>query len=129
MRTLGIDYGRKKIGLAVSEGKVAEPYGVIRVESEDEALSKISEVFRKENIERVVVGISEGKMAEEEKAFAEKLAKRLKTKIFFEDETLSSLDSSFFARKLGIKREKRKRLEDAFAASFVLQSFLEKKNV
>ena len=73
MRTLGIDYGRRKIGLAISVAKIAEPLMVIVTKSEKEAIGRIIRVVKEEKIERVVVGISEGEMAKESKAFSLKL--------------------------------------------------------
>ena len=70
MKTLGIDYGRSKIGLAISEGTLAEPWKVIRVDSFEDAVGKVMQVIKVEQVEKVVVGISEGKMGEESKKLA-----------------------------------------------------------
>ena len=67
MKTLGIDYGRSKIGLAISEGTLAEPWKVIRVDSFEDAVGKVMQVIKVEQVEKVV-GISEGKMGEESKS-------------------------------------------------------------
>ena len=124
MRLLGIDFGRAKIGLAVSEGFLAEPYSVIRYEDEKELLEKIKVLVDKEQIDKVVVGVSEGKSAEEATSFGEKL-RELGLEIVFFDETLSTVSAQELSREAGMKRKKRKALEDAFAASVMLQSFLE----
>jgi len=121
---LGIDFGRAKIGLAVSEGFLAEPYSVIRYEDEKELLEKIKVLVDKEQIDKVVVGVSEGKSAEEATSFGEKL-RELGLEIIFFDETLSTVSAQELSREAGMKRKKRKALEDAFAASVMLQSFLE----
>jgi len=124
MRLLGIDFGRAKIGLAVSEGFLAEPYSVIRYEDEKELLEKIKVLVDKEQIDKVVVGVSEGKSAEEATSFGEKL-RELGLEVIFFDETLSTVSAQELSREAGMKRKKRKALEDAFAASVMLQSFLE----
>ena len=124
MRLLGIDFGRAKIGLAVSEGFLAEPYSVIRYEDEKELLEKIKVLVDKEQIDKVVVGVSEGKSAEEATSFGEKL-RELGLEIIFFDETLSTVSAQELSREAGMKRKKRKALEDAFAASVMLQSFLD----
>ena len=121
---MGIDFGRAKIGLAVSEGFLAEPYSVIRYEDEKELLEKIKVLVDKEQIDKVVVGVSEGKSAEEATSFGEKL-RELGLEIIFFDETLSTVSAQELSREAGMKRKKRKALEDAFAASVMLQSFLE----
>ena len=124
MRLLGIDFGRAKIGLAVSEGFLAEPYSVIRYEDEKELLEKIKVLVDKEQIDKVVVGVSEGKSAEEATSFGEKL-RELGLEVIFFDETLSTVSAQELSREAGMKRKKRKALEDAFAASIMLQSFLD----
>ena len=79
MHILGIDYGRKKIGLALadSESDLAEPYRVIRFNLIEEAIKIIEKVVQVEQVGQVVVGISEGKMAEETKNFGKKLRDKL----------------------------------------------------
>ena len=72
-KILGIDYGRKKIGLSIAEGKLASPLKVLRAKSESEAILKIKNEVEKEEIERIVVGISEGEMGEEIKEFVVRL--------------------------------------------------------
>ena len=124
MRLLGIDFGMAKIGLAISEGLLAEPYSVVRYEDEKELLEKIKVLVDKEQIDKVVVGVSEGKSAEEATSFGEKL-RELGLEIIFFDETLSTVSAQELSREAGMKRKKRKALEDAFAASVMLQSFLD----
>ncbi len=121
---MGIDYGRKKVGLAVSEGRLAEPFLVLRYDDEEELIKKIKALVEKETIETTVVGVSEGKSEEEAREFGQKLA-RAGIKVVFFDETLSTLSAQELSREAGIKRKKRRALEDAFAASVMLQSYLE----
>ena len=124
MRLLGIDYGRAKIGLAVSEGILAEPFSVIRYEDEKELFENIKAIADKERIDKVVVGVSEGKSEEDARSFGDKLRSMGIEGIFF-DETLSTVSAQELARQAQIGRKKRKALEDAFAASVMLQSFLD----
>ncbi len=119
MKYLGIDYGRRKIGLAVSDGKLAEPYQVIRYKDYDKMIAHIQRIIEKQKIEKVVVGVSEGEMGEESKKFAE----IFKAETF--DETLSSHDAQQMSIASGMGRKKRKEMEDAFAASIMLQSYLD----
>ncbi|OGM11621.1 hypothetical protein A2Z22_02380 [Candidatus Woesebacteria bacterium RBG_16_34_12] len=125
MKILGIDYGRKKIGLAISDGLLAEPYKVISTRSTEEVLKKVEQVVEVEQVERVVLGISEGKMAEEIKEFGKKLGEKLKISVIFQDETLSTQQAVELSIKAGIKRKKRKELEDAYSAALILQSYLD----
>ncbi|MBI2066334.1 Holliday junction resolvase RuvX [Candidatus Woesebacteria bacterium] len=127
MKILGIDYGRKKMGLAIAIEKLAEPYDVIRIQKAGEATTKIGEIVKKEGVERVVVGISEGAMGAETRSFGKRLSGRLGIKVEFWDETLSTQDSQALSIEAGLSRKKRRGLEDAFAAAVMLQSYLERR--
>lgn len=129
MKTLGIDYGRKKMGLAIAEGTLAEPYKVIRYKDFKTLAEKIKETIRKENIGRVVIGVSEGQMEAETRRFGWQLEKAIGITLEYWDETLTSSDAVRLSIEAGIKRQKRKTLEDAFAAALMLQSFLERRDV
>ena len=125
MAILGIDYGRKKMGLSIATGKLAEPYQVIRIQKEEEATVKIGEIVKEEGVELVVVGISEGAMGEETRSFGKRLSGHFGIKVEFWDETLSTQDSQTLSIEAGLSRKKRRGLEDAFAAAVMLQSYLE----
>ena len=118
-KILGIDYGRSKIGLAIAEGPLSEPLKVIRVKSFDDAIQKVKKEVETESPDKIVVGISEGAMGEESKKFAEKI----NAETF--DETLTSLDAQTLAREAGIGQKKRREMEDAYAASIMLQNYLD----
>ena len=125
MQLLGIDYGRKKIGLAIATSKLAEPYSVVRFKSEKDAVGKIAEILKAEGIEKIVLGISEGKMAEETKEFGEKLKGALGMEIVYFDETLTTQSAQTLSREAGIGRKKRRKLEDAYSAALILQNYIE----
>jgi len=115
-KILGIDYGRAKIGLAIGEGFLAEPWKVVN-------LRKLKEILKKGEFDKIVVGVSEGAMGEESKKFA----KEIGAETF--DETLSSKDAQRISLEAGVPRKKRRELEDAFSATIMLQSFIDSKNV
>lgn len=119
MKILGIDYGRKKIGLALLEETIATPWKVLHVKDFGDALEKVKSACAEASADKVVVGISEGEMGEESKKFA----RRIGAETF--DETLSTHGARELSMEAGIARKKRKNLEDAFAASVMLQSYLE----
>jgi putative holliday junction resolvase len=125
MKTLGIDYGKKKIGLAVSEGVLAEPLKVIGCENLEEGLGKVIQVVRAEKAKRIVLGISEGKMAEETKKFGKMLQDKLGIPVEFQDETLTTHEAQELSIEAGIKRKKRKSMEDAYSATLILQDYLD----
>lgn len=112
MRILGIDYGRSKIGLAIAEGSLAEPWKVVKP-------GDVKGILEQEKFDKIVVGVSEGVMGEESKKFAEALS----AETF--DETLSTQDAQRLSREAGINQKKRRGMEDAFAASIMLQNYLD----
>jgi len=119
MKILGVDYGRKKIGLAISQGVLAEPWKVIKVNDFENAVGKLTQILKELKIDKIVVGVSEGEMGEESEKFAEKIG----AETF--DETLSTYNAQKLSRQGNIRRKKRKALEDAYAAAVMLQSYLE----
>ena len=129
MSKLGLDYGKKKIGLALATGSLAEVYDVIRYNNKNEALVKIGKVIDNEEISKIVVGISEGKMAKESKDFGKLLGNSFKVEIDYHDEILTTKQAQRLSIEAGIKREKRKRMEDAYAAVLMLQNYLEKPKI
>ena len=128
MRYLGVDYGLKKVGLALSEGQIASPLKVLDVSGLNDAVSKIISVINKEEIERVIVGVPEsGEAKSAVKKFISKLKIDLKKKlvsIIEAEETLSSQSAKELMIELGTKKKKRQQ-EDAYSASLILQNFLD----
>ncbi len=122
---LGIDYGRKKIGLAKSTSKLSEPFAVLKPRTLRELITYISVLVEQENISEVVVGISEGAMANEIKKFGEELQQKLTVPVVFSDETLTTYDALHLSINTGMRRKKRKAMEDAYAAAVMLQSYLD----
>lgn len=119
MRYLGIDYGRRKIGVAISFGKLSEPLQVIRYKDYSKMIEHVKRIIERQKIDKVIVGVSEGEMAEESKEFA----KEFNAETF--DETLSSHDAQVMSIQSGMGRKKRREMEDAFAASIMLQSYID----
>jgi len=120
MKYLGIDYGRRKIGLAVSDGKLAEPFRVIRYKDIKSLVQQIKQIINIEKVDKVVVGISENEMAKESKEFA----KTLGAQIY--DETLTTHDAIKLSILGGVKMKKRREMEDAYAATIMLQNYLDR---
>jgi putative Holliday junction resolvase len=125
MKILGIDYGRKKIGLALTESLIAEPFMVLRFDDIQDGLEKLVKLIKTEKIEKVIMGISEGEMEKETRDFSESLKKAVSIPLEFENETLSTYEAQRKAIEAGIGQKRRKNLEDAFAAAVMLQSFLD----
>ena len=124
MAILGIDWGEAKLGLALSVGRLAEPYEVVRYTDMKILKEALAEIIKRQNVDKIVVGVSEGKSGELAREFGKKIGE-LGVEVVFFDEALSTLKAQELAREAGIKRKKARALEDAFAAAVMLQSFLD----
>ena len=125
MKYLGIDYGRKKIGLAVSDGVIAEPLRILRYEDIEVLREKLGKIISEFGIQIIVIGISEGEMGKESKEFGRVLEEKMKTPVIYQDESLSTRTAQELSIGAGIKRKKRKEMEDAYSAAIILQSYLD----
>lgn len=126
MKTLGIDYGRSKVGIAIGIDTFAEPLKVIKYKDIKTLSEVIKKIVEEEKIKKVIVGISEGTMAEEIKIFVSTIAKHLMP-IACEtyDETLTSSDAQKMSIAAGVPQKRRHDMEDAYAASIMLQNYLD----
>jgi len=113
VKILGIDYGRKNIGIAVGFRGVIETKPILRGKPK-EIFSSLAEICRKEGIERIIIGISEGKMGEQTKRFAKRLTNVLKLPIELMDETLTTYEA---------KKLKKGKEFDSIAAAILLEKF------
>lgn len=129
MRILGIDWGKSKIGISISYFKFAEPLAVIKGREEEKLMSKIKEIVKNHEIKKVVVGISESRSADETEDFIGLLQKLLEIPVERWDETLTTQDAQRLSIEAGLSRVKRKKLLDAFSATLMLQSYLDKASV
>jgi len=143
MRSLGLDIGDKRTGVAISdsEGLLAVPLTVIANQSEDTTIDDIIKLVEQHQIERIVVGLprslngSLGPQADKVTAFVEKLQNVIadKTKrshlsqidIKLWDERFSTLAVEKLMVEAGTKKNKRNEHRDALAAAFILQGFLD----
>lgn len=138
MRTLAIDLGAKRIGIALSDegGKFATPYDVLNVSSPADALEAILSLARKEAVERFVVGLplnmddTVGPAARSTLQWANGLASRAGKPVVFVDERLSSFaaEQRLNERKRAgerLTRGGKKKQLDALAAAMFLQEFLD----
>ena len=129
MRLLGIDYGNRKIGLAIGddEAKVAAPLEVIANEGELTVV-KLGKRVHEEDIDAVVVGVplSQGghhgpEQLEIVRKFIERLKLQVTVPVFEEDESYTSAES------IRVRKESKSTVEeDALAAAMILQQFLER---
>lgn len=125
MEYLAIDYGQSKVGFALGNDKMAMPLEVFYYQNFEQLLKKINSIIEEERTKTIIIGLSENTTAEKTKEFAEKLKQNIDLEIILSDETLSTQDAQTFAIDAGIKRKKRKQMEDAFAATLILQNYLD----
>ena len=140
MRTLAVDLGTRRVGLALSDegGKLATPYDVVEVTSPQQASDAVLGVIAKEGVQRVVVGLplnmddTVGPQARKAIEWGRALEFQSGKPVLFVDERLSSFDAEqqLIERKRGgehiTRRGKKERL-DAIASATFLQAFLDGK--
>ena len=127
MITLGIDFGLKKIGLALAQSGLIQVLGVIR--NSPQAITEIGEICRKNEVEKIIIGLPSGPLSSKIKKFAQKLSLKLSLPVEFQDETLTSRQAIAKMIEEGIKKKKRRKLEDAAAAACILKEYLLRKEV
>jgi putative holliday junction resolvase len=136
MRTLAIDLGTKRVGLAISDsgGKLATPHAVLEVSSAPHAIDPILKLIRDEDVQRVVIGLPlnmDGSIGPQAKSVIV-WAKSIPVETIFVDERLSSFESEqrLIDRKRAgerITRKSKKQMLDAMVAAQLLQEFLDGK--
>ncbi len=132
MRTLGIDLGTKRIGLAISDalGITAQGLFTINVE-EGDVLSKIGEVVSKDDVREIVVGLplnmngSKGPQAIAAETFADNLKEKFNIPVKLWDERMTTKEVERIMIDAGTRRNKRKQKIDKLAAQVMLQSYLQ----
>ena len=135
-RVLGLDYGSKTVGVAISDELMitAQPIMTIERKSENKlrkTLAKIEELIEEYKVSFVVLGYpknmdnSEGERAEATKEFAEHLIRRTGLEVILQDERLTTIESERILMEAGVRRENRKEYVDKMAAAVILQSYLD----
>lgn len=139
MRTLAVDLGTRRVGLALSDegGKFASPLDIVEVTDPLQAIDPVVAVVKREQVQRVVVGLplnmddgSIGPAAKSVIVWGGRLAMRLMIPIIYVDERLSSFQAEqdlIDQKRAGQKmtREMKKQRLDAQAAAVFLQDFLD----
>lgn len=135
MRTLGVDLGRVRIGLAVVDDVLGTPRALTTITRTVEArdLAAIAEVARDYEVARAVLGLplnmdgSEGPSARLARAFAPRLEAALGVPVDLFDERLSSFEAETRLRERGISSRAARGLVDAEAAAVILEGWLERR--
>lgn len=116
------------MGLALADGPLAEPIKVIHYSDSSTAAEEIKKYILENQIEKVVIGVSEGAMGEESKNFSLNFGKMIDIPVETSDETLSTQDAQMLSREAGIRQKRRREMEDAYAACIMLQNYLDSNN-
>lgn len=136
MRIMGLDFGSKTVGVAVSDplGLTAQSLEIVRRKSENklrQTYARIEELAAQYEVEKFVVGLpknmnaTEGERAEKSRAFADALFHRTGIEVVMWDERLTTVAADRTMMEAGIRREDRKEYVDAIAASYILQGYLD----
>ena len=136
MRIIGLYFGSKTVGVAVSDELLITAQGIeiVRRKSENklrQTLARIEELIKEYNVEKIVLGFpknmnnSEGERCEKTLEFKEMLERRTGLTVELWDERLTTVAADNLMMEAGIRRENRKEYVDQIAASFILQGYLD----
>ena len=140
MRILGLDYGSKTVGVAVSDplGLTAQKVETIWRKQENKlrrTLARIEELIAEYEVEKIVLGFPKnmnntvGERAEKALGFGEMLKKRTGLEVIMWDERLTTVEADRTLIEAGVRRENRKQYLDGIAAVFILQGYLDSLSV
>ena len=136
MRILGLDFGSKTVGVAVSDGLLLTAQGVETIERKDESklrktCARIEELIAEYEVTEIVLGLpknmnnTEGERVEKTKAFGEMLERRTGLPVHYWDERLTTVAAEQILMESGVRRENRKAVIDKVAAGLFFQGYLD----
>ncbi len=136
MRIMGLDYGSKTMGVAVSDALQITAQGIEIINRKQEnklrqTLARIEELILEYEVEKIVLGFpknlndTEGERAEKSLALRDKLERRTGLPVVMWDERLSTVSAERTMMEAGIRREHRKEYVDKIAAAIILQGYLD----
>lgn len=135
MRLMGLDYGDKTIGVALSDemGWTAQGLETIRRSNKKSDMDRLNAIIVEHQVEEIVVGLPKnmnatiGPRGELSMEFAEVLQKKFKLPVHLWDERLTTAAAERTLLEADVSRKKRKQVIDKMAAVFILQGFLDSK--
>ena len=136
MRIMGLDFGSKTVGVAVSDSLLITAQGVeiVRRKYEDklrQTLARIEELIQEYEVDKIVLGFpknmndTEGERCEKTREFKAMLERRCGLPVILWDERLTTVAADRSMMETGIRRENRKGYVDEIAAIFILQGYLD----
>ena len=139
MRIMGLDYGSKTVGVAISDplGITAQGIEIIRREKESklrQTLARIEALIKEYEVESIVLGFPKnmnntiGDRAEKSLAFKEMLEKRTGLDVVMWDERLTTVEANRTLMEGKVRREDRSKYVDMLAAVYILQGYLDSRS-
>ena len=140
MRIMGLDFGSKTVGVAVSDSLLITAQGVEIIRRKEEnklrqTLARIEELIVEYEVGEIVLGLpknmnaTEGVRAELTAEFKEKLERRTGLPVHMWDERLTTVAADRTMMEVGIRRENRKEYVDMIAATLILQGYLDRRSM
>ena len=135
MRIMGLDYGSKTVGVALTDplGITAQPLETITRESENKlrrTLARLEAIVSEYHVDSIVLGLpvnmdgSVGDRAVKSLEFKEKLEKRLQIPVVMQDERLTTVEADAILDEMRVSRSERKQYIDKIAAAFILEDYM-----
>ena len=133
MRSLGLDIGDKRIGVALSDpqGILGSPLTIINCRNEAVDIEAITNIISQHQVAQIIVGLprsmdgSLGKQAEKVRAFTQQLCNHTDVPVEFRDERLTTVLARRLMQTTKSKKSRRKARDDAIAAALILQGYLD----
>lgn len=136
MRVIGLDYGTKTVGVAVSDALGITAQGIETITRKEsnklrQTLARIEELIEEYDVDTIVIGLPKnmnntiGERAEDCQEFADKLERRTGLPVVMWDERLTTVAADRVLQETGVRRENRKAVIDQIAAVFILQGYLD----
>ena len=136
MRVLGLDYGSKTVGVAISDPLGITAQGVETIWRKQEnhlgqTLARIEELVSEYHVEKIVLGYPKnmnntiGERAQKSLEFKEMLERRTGLEVIMWDERLTTVEANRTLMEASVRRENRKQYLDQLAAVFILQGYLD----
>lgn len=139
MRTIGLDYGTKTVGVALSDemGLIASPHVTIERERPTKlrrTYAQLEQIISEYNVGLIVLGYpknmnnTEGERAESTREFKEALERRTGLPVILYDERLTTVEADRILEETGVAKSARKQHIDKMAAAIILQNYLDREN-
>lgn len=136
MRIIGLDYGTKTVGVAISDPLGLTAQGIETIQRKEEnklrkTLARIEELISEYEVEKIVLGFPKhmnndiGERAEKSLEFKEMLMRRTGLEVIMWDERLTTVEAERTLIESNVRRENRKQYIDKVAAVFILQGYLD----